>query len=133
MAAKRGRTTKLDQTAHDAITQAVAAGMPRHYAAQAAGVHRATLSSWLKRGRRQRAGQYRDLCDAIKKAEAEAIRRNLERIDKAAEAGTWQAAAWWLDRRYPEDFGTYRHEIVQMKKQLAELVKRVEEQYGMVT
>ncbi len=29
----------------------------------------------------------------------------LAKIQKAAADGNWQAAAWWLERRYPADWG----------------------------
>lgn len=46
-----------------------------------------------------------ELWDTLKKARAEAIVRNVALIQKAAKAGAWQAAAWWLERVVPEQFG----------------------------
>jgi hypothetical protein len=43
--------------------------------------------------------------DAIKKAESEAEVRMVAHVLKAATDGTWQAAAWWLERRRPTDYG----------------------------
>ena len=42
---------------------------------------------------------------SIKKAEATAIDRNLSIIQKAAMEGNWQASAWYLERKYPEQWG----------------------------
>ena len=41
----------------------------------------------------------------MKKAEKEAIARNVALIQRAAQEGNWQAAAWWLERKYFEDWG----------------------------
>ena len=42
---------------------------------------------------------------ALKDAEGQAAVTWLARIEQAAKDGTWQAAAWKLERRYPEDYG----------------------------
>lgn len=44
-----------------------------------------------------------EFLDAVKKAEEEAVVRNVAIINKAAST-SWQAAAWWLERRRPADF-----------------------------
>jgi hypothetical protein len=41
----------------------------------------------------------------VEKATAVARLQRLEQIDVAAASGSWQAAAWWLERRYPDEFG----------------------------
>ena len=41
--------------------------------------------------------------DAVEAAEAEAVARNVAVIQKAAQS-QWQAAAWWLERRYPDEW-----------------------------
>lgn len=74
-----------------------------------------TLYAWLRRGARERHRLENDenakpdpaediylrLSDAIKKAVAEAEYRDYTIIEKAAET-QWQAAAWRLERRFPE-------------------------------
>lgn len=76
-----------------------------------------TVHRWLQRGnnekKRQAAGQsadpiesqYIELCEAVEKARAEAIVANVSAIQQAARTGTWQAAAWWLERTMPNQFG----------------------------
>lgn len=42
--------------------------------------------------------------EAVETAEAEAEASYLTAIARAVNAGTWQAAAWWLERRRHEDY-----------------------------
>lgn len=41
----------------------------------------------------------------IRKARAQAVQGYLQIISTAAKNGTWQAAAWWLERVLPEQYG----------------------------
>jgi Tfp pilus assembly protein FimT len=43
--------------------------------------------------------------NAVEKAKAEAVSRNVAIIQKSAHSGTWQAAAWWLERTQQQIFG----------------------------
>lgn len=45
------------------------------------------------------------LWDALKKARADAIVRNVAHIQKAAQQGNWKAAAWYLEKAAPEIYG----------------------------
>ncbi|HOQ51860.1 MAG TPA: hypothetical protein PK233_08525, partial [Candidatus Atribacteria bacterium] len=60
---------------------------------------------WLREGEAAKSGLKRQFWQAIKKAEKEAIIKNVGIIQKAAEEGNWQAAAWWLERKYFQDWG----------------------------
>jgi hypothetical protein len=120
-----GRPTSLTPEVQARIVEAVAAGNTRHDAAEYAGVGRSTFLAWLARGRKKngRNGRpYRDLLDAVKKAEAGAVVRNVAIIQKAAQK-TWQAAAWWLERKNPQDWAGYRHEV----RELLKLARQVRE------
>jgi hypothetical protein len=63
--------------------------------------------------------------DAYKKAEARAVVQRVRAIRSAGETGTWQAAAWWLERCFPEDFATNRAEVRQLLKEVRELKHRL--------
>jgi transposase len=66
------------------------------------GVRRETFSQWVNHPRTE---NQTNLANALKKAEADAKAAMLTAIQKAAmEPKTWQAAAWWLERKYPEEF-----------------------------
>lgn len=43
--------------------------------------------------------------ERVKKATAEARIERLAHIEQAGIDGTWTAAAWWLERRYPDEYG----------------------------
>lgn len=100
-----GRPCKLTPEAAERIAAAVADGVSREGAAQAVGVHRATLMHWLQLGREQAEGPYRDLADAIEKAEGACEREVVGVVRRAAESGNWQAGAWLLERKHPERYG----------------------------
>lgn len=113
----RGRGhTALTPDVHARIVAFVRAGSYDYIAAAAAGVSKGTFSKWLKRGAEQirlnRRGIYRSLLEDIEKAAAEAEIRDIARIDKAAAAGIWQAAAWRLERKHPDRWGRREHTTV---------------------
>ena len=79
----------------EAIVEALRWGNTRRAAAQAVGIHHSTFYDWFAANP--------TFADACKKAEAEAEVRNVGVIQAAA-ARSWQAAAWWLERRRPKDW-----------------------------
>lgn len=70
---------------------------------RAVGIHEATLYRWLSKpsGRLHRA-----LGESLKKAEADYKRTLLTTIREAAtkKNGQWTAAAWLLERKYPDEY-----------------------------
>ncbi len=102
--AERGRPTKLTPEVQARVVTAISGGNTRETAASYAGIRRATLFEWLARGRAARSGLFRDFADAIEKAEADASVTSVGLIRRAAQT-SWQAAAWWLERRYPDEWG----------------------------
>jgi transposase len=101
---KGGRPTKLTPAAQGKIVAAIQAGNYIETAAAFAGVSKQTLYSWLRRGERARRGIYRDFNDAVQLALAQSEVMDLEVIRRAARLN-WTAAAWRLERRYPEKWG----------------------------
>jgi len=95
-----GRRTKRNPAVVAAILEALAAGQARGTAAALAGIGATTLARWV--------ADDPDLACRVEQAEAHAVRDALGVIHRAAESGTWQAAAWWLERRYPADWGRNR-------------------------
>lgn len=89
---------ELDEARRARMLAALEAGATLRIAAAAAGVSESTLRRW-----RDRAGD-----DEMKAAEARGALLALQAIRDAAmgpHPGTWQAAAWLLERRYPAEYG----------------------------
>lgn len=98
------RPTKLTPELQEKICQAIRAGNYIETAAAYAGVNKSTLYDWLKRGGRAKSGKYKEFSNAVEKALAEAEVRDVFIIGKAAEEN-WQAAAWRLERKFPDRWG----------------------------
>ena len=121
-----GRPTDLTPQAQAKIVLAIVGGNDNKVAAAHAGIGESTFYAWLDRGRKELARlaassrakpkasetPFVEFLEAIQKAQADAETRNVALIAKAAQDGTWTAAAWWLERKYPERWGRKdRHEV----------------------
>lgn len=67
-----GRRTKLTPDVHTRIVSFIRAGAFDWIAAEAAGIHRATLYRWLERGAKRSRGPERDFYDDVTEARAQA-------------------------------------------------------------
>lgn len=104
--AKIGRPTALTDDVADTLVQMLRAGNYVGVAARAAGIHRSTLIDWMRRGKSDAPEDepYRLLRERVEHARAEGEALNVARIAKAAQE-SWQAAAWLLERQYPQRWG----------------------------
>jgi hypothetical protein len=91
-----GRPSKRTPEREARLLEALRAGNTRNAACHYAGITRETLGEWIAR--------FSDFSDGVQKAEADAEVRMVAQIARAANEGTWQAAAWWLERRRPDDY-----------------------------
>jgi len=89
------RPTKRTPEREARLIEALRAGNTRRASCAYAGIDQDTLANWLRR--------WSDFSDAVEKAEADAEIRNVAIIQKAA-SETWQAAAWWLERKKKRDW-----------------------------
>ena len=101
---KVGRPDGLTPEVAARIVQGVRTGAHLGVAAEAAGISYDTLRRWLKRGEAESHGPYRELLEAVRRAEAEAELRHVALIDRAGQT-KWPASAWILARRHPERWG----------------------------
>tara|TARA_Y100000310_G_scaffold334979_1_gene415919 strand:- start:737 stop:1138 length:402 start_codon:yes stop_codon:yes gene_type:complete len=85
----------------DAFIQAIKLGCPNKDACGCAGISETTFYRWMEwaDSKRKDAKVYQEFRERIKEAEGQATQRWLAIIEKAAQAGQWQAAAWKLERR----------------------------------
>lgn len=77
------------------ICELLQAGNTQKTSAIASGISEETFYTWMK--------EKPEFSESVKKAEEAAVARNVAIINKAA-SKSWQAAAWWLERRRPDDF-----------------------------
>lgn len=118
------RPTKLTKKIQEDICRAVRAGNYIETAAAHVGINKTTLYDWMKRGAREKERiaknprarvkkseePYVEFSNAIEKALADAEVRDVAIIANAAKEN-WTAAAWRLERKFPERWG--RKERVQ--------------------
>jgi hypothetical protein len=123
-----GRPLKLTPDVQGRIVQAIAAGNTRETAAAYAGINVATLYRWLAEAAAGANGIKREFHEAVKKAEADAVVTSVAIIRQAAH-DSWQAAAWWLERRYPDDWA--RRERLEIKHLIETEAKRVADELGL--
>jgi hypothetical protein len=110
------RPSKLTPQTTETICEALGSGAYLETASRAAGVAPSTLHGWLQRGRLAEQSSnpksddlpFLELLEAVKKAQAVAEMTALSVIREAAERGTWQAAAWFLERSNPAAWGRDR-------------------------
>jgi transposase len=109
--------TKLNPERQARIVEALNNGNYIETAARYAAITPQAMYKWLNRGNAERQrileGEdplpeeqiYVDFVEAVEKARSQAEMRNVGLIQKAAVDGTWQAAAWFLERSYPKRWG----------------------------
>lgn len=101
-----GRPTKLTPEVQDKIVTALRAGNYQETAATYAGVEPRTFYRWMERGENNPEDEpYRQFRQAVEKAKADSEVRDVALIDRAAADGSWQAAAWKLERKHPNRWG----------------------------
>ena len=95
-----GRKTKLTNEIKDEIVKRIRAGNYIKVACAAVGISHTAYFDWIKKGE-EGIEPYAEFLYAVKKAEAEAHVHYVAII--ASQAPTqWQAAAWWLERKFPD-------------------------------
>ena len=92
-----GSPTKRTDANRATILRALKLGATYKLAAESADMTYETLSEWMREDAVFSA--------AVKKAEATRAQAAMRSIEKAAKEGQWQAAAWYLERRYPHEYG----------------------------
>ena len=116
----RGPDPLLTDGVRELVVRHLESGSSLEVAARAAGVARRTLQRWLAAGEEAetadeagsklsaREQAYLELREAAAEARARAQVRALATIQKAGLDGSWQAAAWFLERVFPEEFSARR-------------------------
>jgi len=120
-----GRPVKINPTIQAELVKMIQAGNYMETAAAFVGISISTMRDWIRRGEREAQRfiddpkarpiksetPFMEFSAAIKKAQAAAEIRDVIIIGDAARE-SWQAAAWRLERKYPEKWGRKdRHEV----------------------
>lgn len=109
--------SKLTPELTKRFAEAVEKGHPYSSACDLLGISHSTFGNWMQQGEgthpdRPQTAAHVAFVDAIKEAKAKREQRWQGVIEDAAIGGTWQAAAWLLERTNRKEFG--RHESVEM-------------------
>ena len=126
------RPTKLTPQLIEEISNWLKLGYYQEDAAVMAGISPSTFYDWLKKGAEEDAKQeqikaleagdsplpaikedsdielvyiYSEFSEAVARARAEAEGAHIKNIRRAADNGTWQASAWFLERSFPKKWG----------------------------
>jgi hypothetical protein len=94
---RRGRPTKYTPATVGKFCRAVADGLSYKMAAAAAGISHESVCQWQR--------QFPEFSERVQLAIAKAEIALVRSIRRTAAKGTWQAAAWLLERRDPERWG----------------------------
>ena len=103
-----GRPSKFTPETRERITQGLAGGLTCKDAAVYAGISKETLKAWVGRGHQQQEngpadGDYAHFLREIEEAEARYKVRALGLISTAM-TKDWKAAAWVLERKFPDEW-----------------------------
>jgi hypothetical protein len=104
----------------EAILGALRRGCTRRAAAAVGGIHHSTLYEWIARDP--------TLADTIERAEHEA-EATFTAVVAQASLTSWQAAAWWLERRRHADYA--RREHVEMTVDIRAEAERIAADSGL--
>lgn len=104
-----GRPSALTPARRTRVERELAAGATVEAAAQRVGVTKRTLMRWLAAGKVTRPGvppppvvpTGQSLAERLEQAEPGLVAA----VIQAAQRGSWQAAAWMLERSFPERWG----------------------------
>ena len=100
-----GRPAKLDDEVAGRLIEVLRMGGYAETAAAVAGISRQTFYNWLERGdpegRAEADAPFREFRERVEAARAEGEARNVGLIARAA-SKDWKAAAWMLERQYPD-------------------------------
>ena len=127
-----GRKTKLTPELQETICNWLKLGYYQEDAGVMAGISPSTYYDWLKKGAEEDSKQdeikalgsgesplpaieedsdielvyiYSEFSEAVARARAEAEGAHIKNIRRAADNGTWQASAWFLERSFPKKWG----------------------------
>lgn len=119
---------KLTDEVQNIIVKSLENGLSIEAACGQARISKPTFYNWYNDGAEKKSGKYKDFHDAVDNAKNVAQSTFENVIASAANDGTWQAAAWWLERRRPDKYNKPDKVIVNPKQDLSEFVEDEDKQ-----
>jgi transposase-like protein len=115
---RRGRPRELCPEIIEAVRTGLEGGLSMSATCGLIGIDRGTVYRWKAKGAEEEDGLYADLYAAIESANANAMQKALDAIyaalDPEGKKYDWRAAAWFLERRFPQEWGQ-KQEVTQKK------------------
>ncbi len=129
-----GRPTKLTPELIEIVERLIDSGMSVSAVCDAVGVARPTFYQWVSLGEKGTSKDiYTEFADRVKKARAIVQARWLERIEVAAQdPKTWTAAAWLLERSFPQEFGRRTAVDVTVREDVVAEIERLSYELGVL-
>lgn len=116
-----GRPTKYTDELVAKLCQAIELGATYELACNYAGITFETFRQW-----REKKPEF---AARVHEAEGKATVKWLAKIEQAATDGAWQAAAWKLERRYPQQYGrTVQDHNVNVRRE--DIIQEVAQRYN---
>lgn len=113
---------KATPTTIKIILDAIADGLTQRDASTLAGISEDTLCLWKR--------DNSDFSEQIRQKEIECKRKHIKNIERASEK-SWQASAWWLERKYKAEF-SQRIESQEISDELRESMERSKKMFDEV-
>lgn len=129
MAEGRGQPTLFTEERRKKILESVAEGNYRVDAADLAGIHPSTLQGWLRKGRKEKAGEYFDFFMAIVNAENTVKTKCIKGVLESGEKDS-KNYQWYLERKFPEQWGKDTYNLKLMQKEMDEIKAELRQLYG---
>ena len=99
-----GRPTKFTSEIKAKLIYAIEKGAPYELACNYARIDYTTVLNWKKKADIEKEPEYIEFFKDLREAEGKISLKWLDVLDKAMDDGTWQAAAWKLERRHSKYF-----------------------------
>lgn len=107
----KGKTKATNKTI-EIILDAISQGLTQRDASVLAGISEDTLSLWKRKDS--------DFSEQIRQKEIECKLSHIKNIKEASKK-TWQASAWWLERKFKDEFSLKSKLDLQVNETLDEL------------
>lgn len=110
MTKTKGRKPSITQDKIDRGIEAIEMGLSYREACEYAIIPLRTFYDWMDKGESSKTGRYREFYDQVKQANTRTAVKMAKVIRDAAmgkgeKPPDWKAAAYWLERRFPKNWG----------------------------